>query len=87
VTSTTPAKETNAPRLLLNRGETLEALRVGETTLFWLARTEKLKPIRIGGRVLFSRAEVERLARTGCSLTAAEKRTAAKHERKASEAA
>ena len=87
VTSTMPPKQPNAPRLLLNRGETLEALRIGETTLFWLARTEKLKPIRIGGRVLFSRADVERLARTGCTLTEAEKRAAAGPEQKTTEAA
>jgi hypothetical protein len=71
---------------LLTRAETLEALRIGETTLFWLARTEKLKPIRIGARVLFNRAEVEHLARHGCSLTEAEKQAAAKRKQKASEA-
>jgi len=81
------AVDASVPPLLLTRAETLAVLRIGETTLFWLARTEKLKPIRIGTRVLFSRAEVARLARHGCSLTAAEKRTAAKRERKASEAA
>jgi hypothetical protein len=64
------------PRLLLTRAETLAALRIGETTLHWLARTEKLNAVKIGARVLFSAAEVERLARRGCSLTAGEKRAA-----------
>jgi hypothetical protein len=61
---------------LLTRAETLAALRIGETTLHWLARTEKLNAIKIGARVLFSVAEVERIARRGCSLTEAEKRGA-----------
>lgn len=88
ITRTTPAREINAPRLLLTRAEALAALRIGETTLHWLQRTKKLNPINIGARVLFSPAEVEHLARHGCSLTAAEKRTAAKREGgKASEAA
>jgi hypothetical protein len=87
VTSTTSAKEPSAPRLLLTRPETLAALRIGETTLHWLQRTGKLKPINIGARVLFSPAEVERLARHGCSLTAAEKRAVAGAEQKATEAA
>jgi len=87
VTSTTPAKETGAPRLLLTRPETLAALRIGETTLHWLQRTGKLKSINIGARVLFNPAEVERLARYGCSLTAAEKRAAAGPEPEATEAA
>ncbi len=85
VTSTTPIKESNAPRLLLSRAETLAALRIGETTLHWLARTGKLNPVRIGSRVLFSPSEVERLARRGCSLTEAEKQAAAKRERVATE--
>ena len=87
MTSTTPAKEISEPRLLLTRPETLAALRIGETTLHWLQRTGKLRPINIGARVLFGRAEVERLARHGCSLTAAEKRAAARPEQKATEAA
>jgi hypothetical protein len=58
------------------RAETLAALRIGETTLHWLARTEKLNAIKIGARVQFSAAEVERLARRGCSLTEEEKRAA-----------
>lgn len=70
-----PATDTK-PRFLLNRAETLAALRIGETTLHWLARTNKLNAIKIGARVLFSAAEVERLARRGCSLTEAEKRAA-----------
>jgi hypothetical protein len=82
VTSTTPAKETNAPRLLLTRQETLAALRIGETTLHWLQRTGKLKPINIGARVLFSPAEVQHLARRGCSLTVAEKQAARKRKQK-----
>jgi hypothetical protein len=84
---TTPAKEINAPRLLLTRSEALVALRIGETTLHWLQRTGKLKPINIGARVLFNPAEVERLARLGCSLTAAEKRAAGGPEQKATKAA
>ena len=87
MTSIKPAKEISAPRLLFTRQETLAALRIGETTLQWLQRTGKLKPINIGARVLFSPAEVERLARHGCSLTAAEKRAAAGPEPKATEAA
>ncbi len=74
--STASTNESNAPRLLLTRAETLAALRIGETTLHWLARTGTLKPIHIGARVLFSPAEVERLARLGCSLTEAEKTAA-----------
>ena len=76
VTSTTFAKESNTPRLLLTRAETLEALRIGETTLHWLARTGKLNPIKIGARVLFNPAEVQHLARRGCSLTEEEKEAA-----------
>ena len=72
----TPAIDGQPPRLLLTRVETLAALRIGETTLHWLARTEKLNAIKIGARVLFSATEVERLARRGCSLTEAEKRAA-----------
>jgi hypothetical protein len=86
VTSTTPAKETGASRLLLTRPETLAALRIGETTLHWLQRTGKLKPINIGARVLFNPAEVQHLARHGCSLTEAEKQAAAKRKQKASQA-
>lgn len=86
-TTIAKAADANVRPLLLTRAETLAVLRIGETTLFWLARTEKLKPIRIGTRVLFNRAEVERLARHGCSLTGAEKRTALRRERTASEAA
>jgi Helix-turn-helix domain len=71
-----PAIDSQPPRLLLTRAETLAALRIGETTLHWLARTEKLNAVKIGARVLFSAAEVERLARRGCSLTEAEKRAA-----------
>ena len=85
ITSTTPAKEINAPRLLLTRAEVLAALRIGETTLHWLARTGKLSPIRIGARVLFSTTEVKHLARRGCSLTEAEKQAAAKRKQKATE--
>jgi hypothetical protein len=80
-----PAKDTSAP-YLFTRAETLRALRIGETTLFWLARTEKLKPVRIGARVLFARVDVERLATHGCSLTEAEKHAAIKRKGK-SEAA
>jgi hypothetical protein len=69
------------PRLLLTRAETLQALRIGETTLFWLGRTGKLKPIRIGARVLFDRAEVEHLATRGCSLTKVEKETAKRDQK------
>jgi len=86
VTSTKPAKEISAPRLLFTRQDTLAALRIGETTLHWLQRTGKLKPINIGARVLFNPAEVEHLARHGCSLTEAEKQAAAKRKQKASEA-
>jgi hypothetical protein len=88
-TATTIAKAADASvqPLLLTRAETLAVLRIGETTLFWLSRTEKLKPIRIGTRVLFGRAEVERLARTGCTLTEAEKRAVAGPEQRATEAA
>jgi hypothetical protein len=71
-----PATDSQPSRLLLTRAETLAALRIGETTLHWLARTKKLNAIKIGARVLFSAAEVERLARRGCSLTGAEKRAA-----------
>lgn len=74
--STTHATETKPLRLLLTRAETLAALRIGETTLHWLARTRKLNPIRIGARVLFSPVEVENLARRGCSLTDEEKKAA-----------
>jgi Helix-turn-helix domain len=81
--STTLAKDINAPRLLLTRAEALAALRIGETTLHWLARTRKLNPIRIGARVLFSAAEVERLASRGCSLTEAEKQAATKQQHNA----
>jgi hypothetical protein len=38
-----PAIDSKPPRILLNRAETLAALRIGETTLHWLARTKKLK--------------------------------------------
>jgi hypothetical protein len=68
--------EGKPPRFLLSRAETLAALRIGETTLHWLARTKKLNPIKIGARVLFNPVEVEHLARRGCSLTEAEKRAA-----------
>ena len=71
-----PAIDSKPPRFLLTRAETLAALRIGETTLHWLARTKKLNAIKIGARVLFSATEVERLARRGCSLTAGEKRAA-----------
>ena len=71
-----PALDSQPPRLLLTRAETLAALRIGETTLHWLVRTKKLNAIKIGARVLFSAGEVERLARRGCSLTEAEKRAA-----------
>ena len=71
-----PAIDNQPPRLLLTRAETLAALRVGETTLHWLARTKKLNAIKIGSRVLFSATEVERLARRGCSLTVEEKQAA-----------
>ncbi len=78
MTDTSPslAMQNKPLRLLLTRAETLAALRIGETTLHWLARTGKLNPIRIGARVLFSAAEVEHLARRGCSLTEAEKKAA-----------
>jgi hypothetical protein len=85
ITSTTTAKEVNTPRILLSRAETLAALRIGETTLHWLARTGKLKPIKIGARVLFSLAEVQYLARRGCSLTEAEKQAARKRKQKGSQ--
>jgi Helix-turn-helix domain len=81
ITRTTTPKEFNA--LLLTRGEALAALRIGETTLHWLARTGKLNPIKIGARVLFSAAEVERLALRGCSLTEAEKQAATKQQHNA----
>ena len=74
--TTTSGKQFSAPRLLLTRAETLAALRIGETTLYWLQRTKRLKPINIGARVLFSPAEVEHIARYGCSLTEADKRAA-----------
>jgi hypothetical protein len=77
-----PAKDSQ-PRVLLTRAETLAALRIGETTLHWLARTKKLNAIKIGARVLFSAVEVERLARRGCSLTAGEKRAATKRSQDA----
>jgi hypothetical protein len=86
ITRTAPAKEINAPRVLLTRTEALATLRIGETTLHWLQRTGKLKPINIGARVLFNRAEVERLAKHGCTLTEAEKQSAAKRKQKATEA-
>jgi Helix-turn-helix domain len=85
ITSTTPTKKIDAPRLLLTRGETLAVLRIGETTLHWLARTRKLNPIRIGARVLFNLAEVERIARRGCSLTESEKKAAAKRTQQATD--
>jgi hypothetical protein len=85
ITRTTAPREFNV--LLLTRAEALAALRIGETTLHWLQRTRKLNPINIGARVFFSPTEVERVARHGCSLTVAEKRTAAERERKAREAA
>ena len=74
--STTSAKHVTAPPLLLTRAETLAALRIGETTLYWLQRTRRLNPIKIGARVLFSPAEVEHIARYGCRLTEADKRAA-----------
>jgi len=79
--NTTPARKINAPQLLLTRQETLAVLRIGETTLHWLARTGKLNPIRIGARVLFNHAEVEHLARRGCSLTDVEKQAATRRHR------
>jgi hypothetical protein len=69
------------PQFLLSLAETLATLRIGETTLHWLARTKKLNAVRIGARVLFSATEVERLARRGCSLTEAEKRAASRQPR------
>src|SRR5580704_7531959 len=54
--STVSGIQGKAPRLLLSRAETLAALRIGETTLHWLARTKKLNPVKIGARVLFSTA-------------------------------
>jgi hypothetical protein len=77
-----PATDTK-PQFLLTRAETLATLRIGETTLHWLARTKKLNPIKIGARVLFNATEVERLARRGCSLTAGEKRAATRRSRDA----
>jgi hypothetical protein len=74
------------PRILLTRAETLAALRIGETTLHWLACTKKLNAIKIGARVLFSATEVERLARRGCSLTEAEKRAARRSQDQAQRA-
>ena len=67
--SAAPATDSKLPRLLLSRTETLATLRIGETTLHWLARTKKLNPVKIGARVLFSTAEVEHIARHGCSLS------------------
>jgi hypothetical protein len=84
---TTTAPEINVPRLLLTRAETLAALRIGETTLFWLQRTGKLNPIRIGARVLFSTAEVEHLAKHGATLTEAEKQASAKRDMQRTEVA
>jgi len=73
--------EVTAPRLF-TRAEALAILKIGETTLFWLQRTRKLRPIRIGSRVLFNAAEIERLAIRGATLTDAEKKAAAKPDRK-----
>jgi hypothetical protein len=69
------ATETRSPRLF-TRAEVLAALKIGETTLFWLQRTRKLQAVRIGRRVLFNAKEINRLAAQGATLTADEKRAA-----------
>jgi hypothetical protein len=74
------AQEASGPRLF-TRAEAIAALKIGETTLYWLQRTGKLRPIRIGSRVLFNVSEIMRIAAQGATLTEAEKEAAAKHDR------
>ena len=74
------AQETSGPRLF-TRAEAIAALKIGETTLFWLQRTGKLRPIRIGSRVLFNVSEIMRIAAQGATLTESEKQAAATCDR------
>ena len=76
----TPTSEDSSPRLF-SRAEAIAALKIGETTLFWLQRTGKLRPIRIGSRVLFDVSEIMRIAAQGATLTESEKAAAAERDR------